>query len=144
MTATGEGEVVALRRLAEEMAKGRGERATTGHLLAAIASSTGGAAQLLRERRLDGEVLLKAARVLVDDHTDAVSRSMQRARELAARSPNREATGAMEWLSCYYQGILLMVLNPPSGHVAAPGWIQTFEMDCCTSRRRFDFFPGMS
>ncbi len=93
MTATGEGEVVALRRLAEEMAKGRGERATTGHLLAAIASSTGGAAQLLRERRLDGEVLLKAARVLLDDHTDAVSRAMQRARELAARSPNREATG---------------------------------------------------
>ena len=92
MTATAEGEVVALRRLAEEMAKGRGERATTGHLLAAIASNTGGAAQLLRERRLDAEVLLKAARVLVDDHTDAVSRAVQRARELAARSPTREAS----------------------------------------------------
>jgi ATP-dependent Clp protease ATP-binding subunit ClpC len=91
MTATAEGEVVALRRLAEEMAKGRGERATTGHLLAAIASNTGGAAQLLRERRLDAEVLLKAARVLVDDHTDAVSRAVQRARDLAARSPTREA-----------------------------------------------------
>ncbi len=92
MTATGEGEVVALRRLAEEMAKGRGERATTGHLLAAIASNSGGAAQLLRERRLDAEVLLKAARVLVDDHSDAVSRAVQRARELAARSPTREAS----------------------------------------------------
>jgi len=92
MTATGEGEVVALRRLAEEMAKGRGERATTGHLLAAIASNPGGAAQLLRERRLDAEVLLKAARVLVDDHSDAVSRAVQRARELAARSPTREAS----------------------------------------------------
>jgi ATP-dependent Clp protease ATP-binding subunit ClpC len=92
MTATGEGELVALRRLAEEMAKGRGERATTGHLLAAIASNPGGAAQLLRERRLDAEVLLKAARVLVDDHSDAVSRAVQRARELAARSPTREAS----------------------------------------------------
>jgi ATP-dependent Clp protease ATP-binding subunit ClpC len=92
MTATAEGEVVALRRLAEEMAKGRGERATTGHLLAAIASNTGGAAQLLRERRLDADVLLKAARVLVDDHTDAVSRAVQRARDLAARSPTREAS----------------------------------------------------
>lgn len=92
MTATGEGEVVALRRLAEDMAKGRGERATTGHLLAAIASNPGGAAQLLRERRLDAEVLLKAARVLVDDHSDAVSRAVQRARELAARSPTREAS----------------------------------------------------
>jgi ATP-dependent Clp protease ATP-binding subunit ClpC len=97
MTATGEGEVVALRRLAEEMAKGRGERATTGHLLAAIASNTSGASQLLRERRLDAEVLLKAARVLVDDHTDAVSRAVQRARDLAARSPTREA-GAIHLL----------------------------------------------
>src|SRR5580658_4984541 len=92
MTATGEGELVALRRLAEDMAKGRGERTTTGHLLAAIASNPGGAAQLLRERRLDAEVLLKAARVLVDDHADAVSRAVQRARELAARSPTREAS----------------------------------------------------
>jgi ATP-dependent Clp protease ATP-binding subunit ClpC len=72
------------------MAKGRSERPTTGHLLAAIASRPGGAADLLRERRLDAEVLLKAARVLTDDHTDAVSRAMQRARELAARSPSRE------------------------------------------------------
>jgi ATP-dependent Clp protease ATP-binding subunit ClpC len=93
MTATGEAEVVALRRLAEEMAKGRGERATTGHLLAAIASHTGDASELLRERRLDPEVLLKAARVLVDDHTDAVTRAVQRARELAARSSTREARG---------------------------------------------------
>jgi ATP-dependent Clp protease ATP-binding subunit ClpC len=97
MTATGEAELVALRRLADEMAKGRGERATTGHLLAAIASKSGGAAQLLLERRLDSEVLLKAARVLLDDHTDAVSRAVQRARELAARSPTREA-GAIHLL----------------------------------------------
>ncbi len=92
MTGMRETEVAALRRLAEEMAKGRSERATTGHLLAAIASSRGSAADLLRERRLDPEVLLKAARVLVDDHTDAVSRAMQRARELAARSPARDAS----------------------------------------------------
>src|SRR5271154_2142863 len=92
MTATGEGEVAALRRVAEDLAKGRGERATTGHLLAAIASHRGGASELLRERRLDAEVLLKAARVLVDDHSDAVSRAVQRARELAARSPTREAS----------------------------------------------------
>jgi ATP-dependent Clp protease ATP-binding subunit ClpC len=92
MTCTRETEVAELRRLAEEMAKGRGERATTGHLLAAIASGRGGAADLLRERRLDADVLLKAARVLVDDHTDAVSRAVQRARELAARSPTRDAS----------------------------------------------------
>jgi ATP-dependent Clp protease ATP-binding subunit ClpC len=92
MTGTRETELSALRHLAEEMAKGRGEKATTGHLLAAIASGRGSAADLLRERRLDAEVLLKAARVLVDDQTDAVSRAVQRARELAARSPTRDAS----------------------------------------------------
>jgi ATP-dependent Clp protease ATP-binding subunit ClpC len=84
-------DLASLRRLAEEMAKGRGERPTTGHLLAAIASSGGSAAELLKERRLDSDVLLKAARVLVDDHADAISRAFQRAREVAARSPVREA-----------------------------------------------------
>jgi ATP-dependent Clp protease ATP-binding subunit ClpC len=94
---TRESELVALRKLAEEMAKARGERTTTGHLLAAIASNPGGAADLLKERRLDADVLLKAARVLTDDHADAVSRALQRARELAARSPAREA-GAVHLL----------------------------------------------
>ena len=93
MTGTGESDVATLRRLSEELAKGRNERPSSGHLLAAIATSSGGAAELLRERRLDSEVLLKAARVLIDDHTDAVSRAIQRAREIAARSPSREATG---------------------------------------------------
>ncbi|HEY4013270.1 MAG TPA: ATP-dependent Clp protease ATP-binding subunit [Polyangiaceae bacterium] len=85
-------ELASVCKLAEDLAKGRGERATTGHLLAAIASSSGTAADMLRERRLDAEVLLKAARVLTDDHADAVSRALQRAREFAARSPNREAS----------------------------------------------------
>ncbi len=93
MTSTRESEVVALRKIAEDLAKGRGERVTTGHLLAAIASSHGAASELLRERRLDAEVLLKAARVLTDDHADAVSRAIQRTRELAARSPSRDASG---------------------------------------------------
>jgi ATP-dependent Clp protease ATP-binding subunit ClpC len=93
MTGTRETELTALRKIAEDLAKGRGERVTTGHLLAAIASSAGGAAELLKERRLDAEVLLKAARVLTDDHTDAVSRAFQRTRELAARSPSRDAGG---------------------------------------------------
>ncbi len=92
MTGTRGSELTAVCKLAEEMAKGRGERVTTGHLLAAIASGAGVAAELLHERRLDAEVLLKAARILTDDHTDAVSRTMQRARELAARSPNRESS----------------------------------------------------
>jgi ATP-dependent Clp protease ATP-binding subunit ClpC len=97
MTGIRESELPALRKLADELAKGRGERTTTGHLLAAIASGEGHAPALLRERRLSAEVLLKAARVLVDDHADAISRAVQRARELAARSPAREA-GALHLL----------------------------------------------
>jgi ATP-dependent Clp protease ATP-binding subunit ClpC len=93
MTGIRETELAALRKIAEDLARGRGERVSTGHLLAAIASNAGGAAELLRERRLDAEVLLKAARVLTDDHADAVPRAFQRTRELAARSPSRDATG---------------------------------------------------
>ena len=97
MTAARESELATVRRLAEDLAKGRGERVTTGHLLAAVASSPGVAAELLHDRRLDAEVLLKAARVLVDDRGDAVARAIQRARELAARSPTRDA-GAIHLL----------------------------------------------
>jgi ATP-dependent Clp protease ATP-binding subunit ClpC len=93
MTGPRDSELAAVRKLAEEMAKGRGERLSTGHLLAAIASAPGNAAELLRERRLSAEVLLKAARVFTDDQPDAVARAIQRARELAARSPSREAHG---------------------------------------------------
>src|SRR5258708_5986960 len=62
MSGIRESELTSLRKLAEEMAKGRGERATTGHLLAAIAAGTGSAADLLNERRLASEALLPAAR----------------------------------------------------------------------------------
>ncbi len=82
-----ESEVALLRRLAEDLAKRRGERATTGHLaVAAIASKPSVAAELLKERRLDAEVLLKAARVVTDDAQDAITRAMQRAIEFASRA----------------------------------------------------------
>ncbi len=87
-----ERELVALRRLAEELAARRGEKAGTGHLLAAIAQEPGLASDLLRERRLDVDVLLKAARILTDDAADAVPRAVQRAREFASRSGAREPT----------------------------------------------------
>ena len=92
MTGRSERELVALRRLAEELAAGRKEKAGTGHLLAAIAQGPSAAADLLRERRLDTEVLLKAARILTDDAHDAVTRSIQRAREFSSRSGAREPT----------------------------------------------------
>jgi ATP-dependent Clp protease ATP-binding subunit ClpC len=81
-----EPELVALRKLADELAKGKNDRTTTVHLLAAIAKGPGVASQLLQDRRLDVAVLMSAARVTTDDAPDAVSRAIQRARELAARS----------------------------------------------------------
>jgi hypothetical protein len=58
----------------------------TGHVLAAVASKPGAGAELLREWRLSPEVLSRAARILTDDHGDAVESSMQRARDLAGSS----------------------------------------------------------
>src|SRR5271155_4437147 len=89
-TTSRESEVALLRRLAEDLAKRRGERATTGHLLAAIASKPSSAADLLKERRLDAEVLLKAARVVTDDARDALPRTMERAIQFAARAQAQE------------------------------------------------------
>lgn len=89
MSNRSEAELLSLRKLAEQLAARRSERTTTGHLLAAIASGPSMAADLLRERRLDEDVLLRAARVLVDDQPDAINRCIQRAREFAARSQTR-------------------------------------------------------
>lgn len=87
-----EPELLALRKLAEDLAKGKTERTTTGHLLAAIASSPGAAADLLTERRLLAPVLLSAARVTTDDERDAIARVIQRAREFASRGGVRAPT----------------------------------------------------
>jgi ATP-dependent Clp protease ATP-binding subunit ClpC len=90
MSTSRESEVALLRRLADDLAKRRGERATTGHLLAAIASKPSQAADLLKERRLDAEVLLKAARVVTDDAGDAIVRALKRAVDFASRAQARE------------------------------------------------------
>lgn len=80
-----EPELVALRRVAENLAAARRERVTSAHLLAAIASEASLAAELLAEKRLTAEQLLRAARSAADDEQDALHRAEQRARELATR-----------------------------------------------------------
>lgn len=79
-------DLAALRRMAEQSARERGQKPTTTHLLAALASGDHDAAQLLLERRLDPEVILRAARVTTDDAPDAVARTIQKAREVAGRT----------------------------------------------------------
>ncbi|MCC6899611.1 MAG: ATP-dependent Clp protease ATP-binding subunit [Polyangiaceae bacterium] len=92
-----EPELVALRKVAEEAAQSRKERVTTAHLLAAIASRPSVAAELLTERRLNDETLLRAARAATDDQNDAVRRAVQRAREIAVRMGGAEP-GALHLL----------------------------------------------
>lgn len=86
-------ELTTLRHAAEEMAKKRNERVTTGHLLAAIVQRSGPAAELLLERRLDTDVLLRAARVGTDDQKDALSRALQKAKDFATRASVPPAQG---------------------------------------------------
>lgn len=87
-----------LRRIAEDTARERGQKPTTIHLLAAIASGRDSAAQLLLERRLDPEVILRAARVTTDDTNDAVARMIQKARDLAGRTTGRTEAAALHLL----------------------------------------------
>lgn len=90
MSTRGEPELVALRKLAEELARGRKERVTSAHLLAAIAARPSAASDLLAERKLTEEALLRAARASSDDVDDALRRAVQRAREIASRMGARE------------------------------------------------------
>jgi len=78
-------ELSALRKLAAELAHTRKERATSVHLLAAIADRPGSAADLLRERRLDRDALLKAGRSFDEDGPDAMLRALAEAREVQKR-----------------------------------------------------------
>lgn len=84
-TSHSEPDLLVLRRLAEDLAHNRKERTTSGHLLAAIVSHPSQAAELLLERKLGAEILLKAARATTDEEPDPLARAVQRARELASR-----------------------------------------------------------
>ena len=95
-----------VRRVAEETARERGQKATTTHLLAALATGTGDAAQLLLERRLDPDVILRAARVTTDDQADGIARAISKAKEVAGRTGARGDAGPIHLLFalCQEQG----------------------------------------
>ena len=76
----------ALRRDAEALAKERGERPTTTHLLVVLVARPGLPAELLAERRVVRETLLKALRVATDDQKEAIDALSMRAREIAGRA----------------------------------------------------------
>jgi ATP-dependent Clp protease ATP-binding subunit ClpC len=84
-TAKPDSELVSIERQAEELARGRKERVTSAHLLAAIAALEGAAGGLLRDRRLGPEDLLRAARAATDDERDPLRQALKGAREVADR-----------------------------------------------------------
>ncbi|MBK8212519.1 MAG: AAA family ATPase [Myxococcales bacterium] len=89
MTSRSEPELVEIRKSAEALAKDRGERFSTAHVLAALAGRPGDVAQLLADRRLDQDTLLRAARVASDTTPDALARAVTRARDFAQRAVQR-------------------------------------------------------
>jgi len=90
-------ELVTLRKHAQDLAVSRKERVTSVHLLAAIAAGEGPAAELLRDRKLDEEVLLKASRSFDDEGPDPIGRLLAAARQVATRAPSPEP-GALHLL----------------------------------------------
>lgn len=90
-------ELVTLRKHAQDLAVARKERVTSVHLLAAIAAGEGPAAELLRDRKLDEEVLLKASRSFDDEGPDPIGRLLAAARQVATRAPSPEP-GALHLL----------------------------------------------
>jgi ATP-dependent Clp protease ATP-binding subunit ClpC len=80
-----ESELASLTWQAGELAAARRERLTTVHLLAAIASRSSAAAELLLDRNLHCDALLKAGRSFDEDDASQFDRAVASARELAKR-----------------------------------------------------------
>jgi ATP-dependent Clp protease ATP-binding subunit ClpC len=87
MSALGsEPELRELRKLAEELARRLGERVSTAHLLAALVSEPSSTSELLRERRLSADDVLRTARSLAGDElAEPIASALTRAKEIAAR-----------------------------------------------------------
>jgi ATP-dependent Clp protease ATP-binding subunit ClpC len=92
--ARSQAELVTLRKLAQELSQGRKERTSTVHLLAAVAARDGQASELLRDRRLDRDALLKATRSFDDDGPESIGRVLDAARDLSKRAPATLRRGA--------------------------------------------------
>jgi ATP-dependent Clp protease ATP-binding subunit ClpC len=85
MTSRRDVALLEVRKLAEDLAKKRGERVSTGHLLCVLSTQKHPCAELLAERRLTEEVLLRGVRVAQDDQPDSIQRVFDRARDAASR-----------------------------------------------------------
>lgn len=87
MSASGsEPELRELRKVAEDLARRLKERASTAHLLAALVLQPSSTSELLRERRVTPDEVLRTARGLAGDElAEPIASALTRAKELAAR-----------------------------------------------------------
>ena len=86
-----ESELALVKRIAEQLAQTQKERVSSAHLLAAIAARPSPACDLLRERKLGTEELLRAARGIEEELEDPIQACLQRAREIAGRMGDGDA-----------------------------------------------------
>jgi ATP-dependent Clp protease ATP-binding subunit ClpC len=86
-----ESELALVKRIADELAKEQKERTSSAHLLAAIAARPNPACDLLRERKLGVEELLRAARGVDEELEDPIKACLQRARDIAGRMGDSDA-----------------------------------------------------
>ncbi|MEO8900148.1 MAG: Clp protease N-terminal domain-containing protein, partial [Polyangiaceae bacterium] len=86
-----ESELALVKRIADELAQQQKDRTSSAHLLAAIAARPSPACDLLRERKLGVEELLRAARGVDEELEDPIKACLQRAREIAGRMGDSDA-----------------------------------------------------
>jgi ATP-dependent Clp protease ATP-binding subunit ClpC len=86
-----ESELALVKRIAEVLAQQQKERPSSAHLLAAIASRPSPACDLLRERKLGVDELLRAARGIEEELDEPIQACLQRAREIAGRMGDGDA-----------------------------------------------------
>ncbi len=87
-----ESELALMKRIADELAQLKKERTTSAHLLAALAARPGPACDLLRERKLGVDDLLRLGRAVEEELDEPVKSSLQRAREIAGRMGESDAS----------------------------------------------------
>lgn len=81
-----EPELRELKKLAEELARRLGERVSTAHLLAALVAQPSSTSEILRERRISSDDVLRTARGIAGDElAEPIASALTRAKELGVR-----------------------------------------------------------
>jgi ATP-dependent Clp protease ATP-binding subunit ClpC len=107
-----------LRKRADELARRLGERVSTAHLLAAVVAEPSATSDLLRERRLEADDILRAGRGVSDEAAEPIASALTRAKEIATRMGTNVASSPH---------LLLALLGEP--RAAARRSLETLGVD---------------